>query len=93
MNGEIIIYDEDDNYDYKRIKIGNGTDNVNDLDFIVNKEDIPAAAAECTHGDIYYKKAMIDNKDKAINKKIIDISKTITEQNIDTAFNDIFGGE
>ena len=39
MNGEIIIYDEDDNYDYKRIKIGNGTDNVNDLDFVVNKEE------------------------------------------------------
>lgn len=41
LNGEIIIYDEDDNHDYKRIKIGNGTDNVNDLDFVVNKEDIP----------------------------------------------------
>ena len=41
MNGEIIIYDEDDNYDYKRIKIGNGINNVNDLDFVVNKEDIP----------------------------------------------------
>ena len=40
MNGEIIIYDEDDNHDYKRIKIGNGTDNVNDLDFVVNKEDV-----------------------------------------------------
>lgn len=40
MNGEIIIYDEDDNYDYKRIKIGNGTDNVNDLDFVVNKNII-----------------------------------------------------
>ena len=33
MNGEIIIYDEDDNHDYKRIKIGNGIDNVNNLDF------------------------------------------------------------
>lgn len=41
MNGEIIIYDEDDNHNYKRIKVGNGTDNVNDLDFVVNKEDIP----------------------------------------------------
>ena len=40
MNGEIIIYDEDDNYDYKRIKIGNGIDNVNDLDFVVNKNII-----------------------------------------------------
>lgn len=29
LNGEIVIYDEDDNYNYKRIKIGNGTDNVN----------------------------------------------------------------
>lgn len=33
MNGEIIIYDEDDNYNYKRIKVGNGIDNVNVLDF------------------------------------------------------------
>lgn len=39
MNGEIIIYDEDDNYNYKRIKIGNGTDNVNDLDFIKNENN------------------------------------------------------
>lgn len=45
------------------------------------------------HDGIYYKKLMVDNKDKAINKKINNISKTITEQNIDTAFNDIFGGE
>ena len=34
LNGENIIYDEDENYSYKRIKIGNGTNNVNDLDFI-----------------------------------------------------------
>jgi hypothetical protein len=51
------------------------------------------AAAGYTHSNIYYKKIMIDSKDKAINKKISNISKTITEQNIDTAFNDIFGGE
>lgn len=51
------------------------------------------AAAGYTHSNIYYKKRMVDSKDKAINKKIINISKTITEQNIDTAFNDIFGGE
>ena len=35
MDGEIIIYDEDENYNYKRIKIGNGKDNVNDLSFII----------------------------------------------------------
>jgi hypothetical protein len=34
LSGEIIIYNEDENYNYKRIKIGNGIDNVNDLDFI-----------------------------------------------------------
>ena len=31
--GEIIIYDIDDNYDYQRIKIGDGKTNVNDLPF------------------------------------------------------------
>ena len=34
LNGEIIIYDEDDNYDYKRIKIGNGETLVSNLPFI-----------------------------------------------------------
>ena len=32
-DGEIIIYDIDENYDYKRIKIGNGVDNVSSLPF------------------------------------------------------------
>lgn len=31
--GEIIIYDIDENYDYPRIKIGNGQTNVNNLPF------------------------------------------------------------
>ena len=60
------------------------------------KEDAESkleSVAGYTHSNIYYKKIMIDSKDKAINKKISNISKTITEQNIDTAFNDIFGGE
>lgn len=47
MDGEIIIYDEDANYGYKRIKIGNGVDNVNALSFVVHDEyakkaDIPS---------------------------------------------------
>lgn len=33
MAGEIIIYDTDSNYDYERIKIGDGVQNVNDLPF------------------------------------------------------------
>ena len=31
--GEIIIYDKDDNYDYERMKIGDGVSKVNDLPF------------------------------------------------------------
>ena len=31
--GVIIVYDIDDNYDYERIKIGDGKSNVNDLPF------------------------------------------------------------
>lgn len=36
--GEIIIYDIDDNYDYERIKVGDGIANVNALPFILNLE-------------------------------------------------------
>ena len=32
--GEIIIYEKDANYDYDRVKIGDGTSNVNALPFI-----------------------------------------------------------
>lgn len=32
--GEIIIYDKDSTHDYQRIKIGDGTINVNNLPFI-----------------------------------------------------------
>ena len=37
LAGEMIIYDADETYDYERIKIGNGIDNVNSLVF-VNEE-------------------------------------------------------
>ena len=32
--GEIIVYDIDDNYEYERIKIGDGETNVNNLPFL-----------------------------------------------------------
>lgn len=32
--GEIIVYDVDENYDYERIKIGDGVQNVNALPFV-----------------------------------------------------------
>lgn len=33
LQGEVIIFDIDDNYSYERIKIGNGAQNVNELPF------------------------------------------------------------
>ena len=32
--GEMIVYDIDDNYGYERIKVGDGVQNVNDLPFV-----------------------------------------------------------
>ena len=34
--GEIIVYDKDGNYDYERIKIGDGTTNVANLPFLLD---------------------------------------------------------
>ena len=36
LNGEIIIYDEDENYSYKRVKIGDGATLVSDLSFVTH---------------------------------------------------------
>ena len=40
MKGELIVYDIDENYDYERIKIGDGVQNVNDLPFVTNRSFI-----------------------------------------------------
>lgn len=34
LQGEVIVYDIDDNYNYERIKIGDGVQNVNNLPFV-----------------------------------------------------------
>jgi len=39
LKGEIIIYSKDENYDYDRIKIGDGISNVNSLPFITTYLD------------------------------------------------------
>ena len=38
--GEIIIYDPDENYNYSRIKIGDGIRVVNDLEFLLDTQYI-----------------------------------------------------
>ena len=54
--GEIVVYDIDDNYSYERFKIGDGVQNVNDLPFAVmqsdwseNDETSPAYVKNRTH--------------------------------------------
>jgi hypothetical protein len=51
--GEVVVYDPDDNYDYARIKIGDGKRFVKDLDFCVDK----ALAAALTE---HYRSETID---------------------------------
>lgn len=37
--GELIVYDKDSNYDYERVKIGDGATNVNNLPFVIGTLD------------------------------------------------------
>lgn len=34
--GEFVIYDPDENFNYARIKVGDGVKTINDLDFFIN---------------------------------------------------------
>ena len=43
--GEIIVYDRDENYDYERIKIGDGTTKVDALPFIDNNSYVDASVS------------------------------------------------
>lgn len=48
--GEHIVYDIDENYNYERLKIGDGTTNVNDLPFVIDFftiEDIDEITGGC----------------------------------------------
>lgn len=50
--GEIIVYDVDDNYTYERFKIGDGVSNVNDLPFTM--QAITNAEIDAICGDNPY---------------------------------------
>ena len=45
--GEIIIYDADENYEYQRMKIGDGTTLVSDLPFFIEPMTIAEIDAIC----------------------------------------------
>ena len=60
LQGELIVYDVDENYSYERIKMGDGVTNVNELPFISpqadwnqNDENAPDYVKNRTHYDGY----------------------------------------
>ena len=58
LQGELIVYDADDNYSYERVKMGDGVTNVNELPFISLQVDptltIESAAADAKAvGDLW----------------------------------------
>jgi hypothetical protein len=44
--GEMVLYDEDNNYDYKRTKYGNGKDKVKDLPFSISADLLKSGEGE-----------------------------------------------
>ena len=92
MDGEIIIYDEDENYDYKRIKIGNGVDDVNDLDFVVHgeyakKTDIPSIEGLATES---YVNTKVDELFQSVSNGKELIASAITDKGVYASDDDTF---
>ena len=65
MQGEIIVYDIDETYNYERVKIGDGTTKINDLPFI----DIQADwnQSDSTRTDFIKNKPVEMTEDDAFN--------------------------
>lgn len=72
MAGETIVYDPDNNYNYSRIKIGDGTTNVNDLPFLGDdKVDIPSSTSEI----------IVDNPDGSVDSGLQSFVYTLPADN------------
>lgn len=44
--GEVIIYDSDDNYNYVRLKVGDGKHYLHELDFFIDSTILATLAAQ-----------------------------------------------
>lgn len=71
LSGEIIVYDEDDNYNYKRIKIGDGITKINDLSFVTNNPDWNQT--DPTKGDYIKNKPDFEG----LESKVVDIETLV----------------
>ena len=85
--GELIIYDIDDNYDYERVKIGDGEHNVNDLPFVNDelKEYVDESIASIPTPDVSGQIATHNTSDTAhsdIRNAISDISALVGDTSV-----------
>ena len=82
MQGEIIVYDIDETYNYERVKIGDGTTKINDLPFI----DIQADwnQSDSTRSDFIKNKPVEMTEDDAFNM-LVELSVIVPVVNEDGA--------
>ena len=82
MQGEIIVYDIDEIYNYERVKIGDGTTKINDLPFI----DIQADwnQSDSTRTDFIKNKPVEMTEDDAFNM-LVELSVIVPVVNEDGA--------
>jgi hypothetical protein len=90
-DGEIIIYDVDENYNYKRIKVGNGSDIVSVLPFL--DEDIASRilALETWSQEIEEKVAYIDTEsNENVENPDIEMSSIVVDSKLsETSMNPV----
>jgi len=79
-NGELIIYDTDATHNYKRIKIGDGTTNINALGFV--DDNVRNLITELTNDFESFNESInitIDDLQTQINQNDIQVSSTQPE--------------
>lgn len=80
--GEIIVYDIDDNYSYERIKIGDGVQNVNNLPFAdAHKVDKVSGKGLSTNDYTTTEKNKLAGIAEGANKTIVDSALSSTSTN------------
>ena len=76
-NGELIIYDTDENYNYKRLKIGDGQTKINSLNFV--DDNLRNIISNLTNDFESFNELItnkIDNLQTLINQNDIQVSET-----------------
>jgi hypothetical protein len=72
INGELIIYDEDKNHEYKRIKIGDGTTKISVLKFV--DENVRSLLEELSNN--------FDSFNETINETIDDLQTQVDQNDL-----------